>query len=37
MKELLLNLGAIVGAVGVYFGVLLVVPKICEEKFVNKK
>jgi hypothetical protein len=37
MKELLLNLGNIVGAVTVYFGVLLVIPKVIECKYVNKK
>lgn len=37
MKELVINLGNIVGAVAVYFGVLIIVPKLCRDKFVNKK
>lgn len=37
MKDLLMNLGTIVGAVAVYFGVLVAVPKIVEIKYVNKK
>jgi hypothetical protein len=37
MKELLLSVMNIVGAVGVYLGMLIIVPKICEYKFTNKK
>lgn len=37
MKELVMNLGNIVGAVAVYFGMLIIVPKLCRDKFVNKK
>ena len=37
MKELVMNLGNIVGAVAVYFGMLILVPKLCRDKFVNKK
>ena len=36
MKELVMNLGNI-GAVAVYFGVLILVPKLCKDKFINKK
>jgi hypothetical protein len=37
MKELVMNLGTIVGAVAVYFGVLILVPKLCKDKFIDKK
>ena len=37
MKELVTNLGNIVGAIAVYFGVLIIVPKLCRDKFINKK
>ena len=37
MKELLVNLFTIIGAVVVYFGVLVFVPKIIKSKYINKK
>ena len=37
MKDLLLSLGNIVGAIVVYFGMLVIVPKVVEKKYVNKK
>lgn len=37
MKELLVNLFAIIGAVVVYFAVLVFIPKIIKSKYINKK
>lgn len=37
MKELIVNLFTIIGAVVVYFGVLVIIPKIIKSKYINKK
>ena len=37
MKELIMQLFSIIGAVVVYFGVLVLVPKLIKSKYINKK